>query len=59
MTRKQSAMLDQMVAVAGDPAIVEEALRALQDTPADPRDIRTLVRKILEIRQQRVVASQS
>lgn len=53
MTRKSEALLDQLVAIAGDSAIVEEALRALNEESAKPPEMRDIVRRILEIRQRR------
>lgn len=52
MTRKQEALLDQLVAIAGDPEIVERALRSLNEESASPPDMRALVRRILELRQR-------
>jgi hypothetical protein len=53
MTRKSEALLDQLVAIAGDPLIVEEALRALNEESAEPPEMRDIVRRILEILQRR------
>lgn len=53
MTRKSEALLDQLVAIAGDPSIVQEALRELNEESAKPPEMREIVRRILEIRQRR------
>ena len=53
MTRKRRALLDQLIAVAGDPTIVEQALRSLNEEASEPPDMRAIVRRILEIRKQR------
>lgn len=53
MTRKQEALLRQLVAVAGDPEIVEEALRTLNEESGSADDMRKIVRRILEIRLSR------
>lgn len=53
LTRKKEALLEQLTAVAGDPDIVEEALRSLNEESASPPELRDIVRRILEIRQRR------
>jgi hypothetical protein len=53
MTRKQEALLRQLVAVAGDPEIVEEALRTLNEESGSADDMKIIVRRILEIRLSR------
>jgi hypothetical protein len=53
MTRKRKALLEQLITVAGDPTIVEQALRSLNEEGPNPPDMRALVRRILEIRQGR------
>jgi hypothetical protein len=53
MTREQEALLEQLIAVARDPAVVEEALRTLNEESSSPSDMRALVRRILEIRSRR------
>ncbi len=57
MTRKQEALLKQLVAVAGDPEIVEEALRTLNQESGSADDMRLIVRRILEIRLSRNTAA--
>jgi hypothetical protein len=54
MTRKSSALLDQLTAVAGDPDIVEEALRSLNESSSHAPDLREIIRRILEIKQSRI-----
>jgi hypothetical protein len=53
MTKKSEALLEQLVAVAGDSAIVEEALRTLNEESSDPPKMPDIIRRILEIRQRR------
>lgn len=53
MTREREALLDQLIAIAGDAAIVEEALRSLNEETAHAPDMRAVVRRILEIRKER------
>jgi len=53
MTKKSEALLDQLVAVAGDPVIVEEALRSLNQEASEPPKMRDIIRRILEIKQRR------
>lgn len=53
MTKKHEELLDQLIAVAGDPTIVEEALRTLNEDQPQPPDMRAVIRRILEIRQRR------
>lgn len=53
MTKKSAALLDQLTAVAGDPDIVEEALRSLNEESSQAPDLREIIRRILEIRQRR------
>ena len=53
MTRKREALLDQLISVAGDPTIVEQALRSLNEEAHEPPDMRAIVRRILEIRLER------
>lgn len=53
MTKKSEALLEQLVAVAGDSAIVEEALRTLNEESSDPPKMRDIIRRILEIKQRR------
>lgn len=59
MTKKSEALLDQLVAVAGDPEIVEEALKALNQETAEPPTLREIIRRILEIKQRRDEAAHS
>lgn len=53
MTKKSEALLDQLVAVAGDADIVEEALRSLREESHSPPEIREIIRRILELRDRR------
>jgi len=53
MTRKQEELLGQLVAIAGDSETVQQALRSLNEEASTPPDMRQVVRRILEIRQQR------
>lgn len=53
MTKKHEALLDQLMSVAGDPAIVEEALRSLNEEAVQASDLRAVIRRILEIKQRR------
>lgn len=53
MTREREALLDQLIAIAGDAAIVEEALRSLNEETAQAPGMRAVVRRILEIRKER------
>jgi len=53
LTKKKEALLEQLTAVAGDPDIVEEALRSLNEESWSPPELRKIVRRILEIRQRR------
>lgn len=53
MTRKHEELLDQLMAVAGDPVIVQEALRSLNEDGSQPSDMRAVIRRILEIKQRR------
>lgn len=59
MTRKQEAVLRQLVAVARDPEIVEEALSSLSAEAGGADDIRKVIRRILEIRYSRNAAAHS
>lgn len=52
MTKKQEDLLDQLIAIAGEPELVEEALRSLNEESAAPPDLRAVVRRILELRQK-------
>lgn len=53
MTKKREELLDQLLAVAGDPALVEEALRSLNERGSKPPTMRDIIRRILEIKSQR------
>lgn len=53
MTKKHEALLDQLMSVAGDPAIVEEALRSLNEEAVQSPNMRAVIRRILEIKQRR------
>ena len=53
MTKKSEALLEQLVAIAGDSAIVEEALRTLNEEFSDPPKMRDIIRRIFEIKQRR------
>lgn len=53
MTREREALLDQLVAIAGDPLLVEEVLRTLNAESAKPPTMRELVRRILKLRAER------
>lgn len=53
MTKKSEALLDQLIAVAGDPVIVEEALRSLNQEASEPPKLPEIIRRILEIKQRR------
>ncbi|MEO6331587.1 MAG: hypothetical protein ABIP09_03395 [Gemmatimonadaceae bacterium] len=53
MTKKHEALLDQLMSVAGDPAIVEEALRSLNEEAVQSSDLGAVIRRILEIKQRR------
>lgn len=53
MTKKSEALLEQLVAVAGDSAIVEEALRTLNEESSDPPKMRDIIRRIFEIKQRK------
>lgn len=53
MTKKSEALLDQLVEVAGDADLVEEALRSLRDESDAPPDLRLILRRILELRERR------
>lgn len=53
MTKKHEALLEQLMSVAGDPAIVEEALRSLNEQAVQSSDLRAVIRRILEIKQRR------
>ncbi len=52
MTKSQQALLDQLVAVAGSPEVVFEALRSLNEEASTVPDLRDVIRRILEIRQK-------
>ena len=52
MTKKQVALLDQLVGVAGNADIVERALRDLNNERRDASDIRLVIRRIFEIRNE-------
>lgn len=53
MTRKQQEFLDQLIAVAGSPELVVEALKSLNAESSKPPGIREAVRRILELRKKR------
>jgi hypothetical protein len=53
MTKKREALLDQLIAVAGDPILVEQALRSLNEESATPPTMREIIRRILELRHKR------
>jgi len=53
MTKKSEALLEQLVAVAGDAELVEEALRSLTEETDAPLSMRDIVRRILELRDRR------
>lgn len=53
MTKKSEALLEQLVAIAGDSAIVEEALRTLNEESSAPPKMRDIIRRIFEIKQRR------
>lgn len=50
MTRQQEELLNRLIELAGDPAVVEEALRTAAAGSNDPPTIREVVRAILEIK---------
>jgi len=54
MTKKSEALLDQLVEVAGDADLVEEALRSLRDESVASPDLRLILRRILELRERRI-----
>lgn len=53
MTRKSQALLDQLIAIAGDADTVEAALRSLNEESDSPPELRDIVRRILELLNQR------
>ena len=53
MTKKGAELLEQLTAVAGDAEIVHEALSDLLAESSQPPELRDIIRRILEIRQQR------
>jgi hypothetical protein len=56
MTRRHEDLLDQLVELAGDPLIVQRALRDLNAELEEPPKLEQLVRRILELK---AVAEQS
>lgn len=53
MTRGEEQMLQRLVAFAGDPVILEDALVELRDELPTPPTLDELLRKIVKIREAR------
>ena len=54
LTRKREALLDQLIELAGDPLIVQRALRELNSELSEPPTIEQLVRRIFELKMAAV-----
>ncbi len=52
MTRKQERLIDRLVAFAGDPVILQEALEVARSTEKAPPELPELLRVILELRDK-------
>lgn len=52
LTKKRERLLDQLVELAGDPLIVQEALRELNSELATPPNVEQIVRRILELKEK-------
>jgi hypothetical protein len=52
LTKKRERLLDQLVELAGDPLIVQEALRELNSEHATPPNVEQIVRRILELKER-------
>ena len=52
MTRKQEELLDQLIGIAGDPLIVQRALRDLNAELSEPPTLEQLVRRIVELKAE-------
>jgi hypothetical protein len=62
LTRKREALLEQLIELAGDPLIVQRALRELNSELPAPPTVEQLVRRIFELktaaaRQRRMEAA--
>ncbi len=53
MTRKNEAVLQQLIQLAGDSRVVEEALRSLNEESTKAPTMREVVRRILELKYTR------
>lgn len=53
MTRGEEQMLQRLVAFAGDPVILEDALAQLRDELTAPPTLDELLRKIVKLREER------
>ncbi|MEP7347672.1 MAG: hypothetical protein ABI877_20550 [Gemmatimonadaceae bacterium] len=56
MTRKQESLLEQLIKLAGDATLVQQALQELNSEREDPPTVREVVRRILELRERPLAA---
>jgi hypothetical protein len=52
LTRKREALLDQLIGLAGDPTLVERAIRELNEESGSPPTMPQIVRRILVLKQE-------
>jgi hypothetical protein len=58
MTRKHEALLEQLIGLAGDPAVVASALQDLNEELGRAPTLPEIVRRILAIKYDRVAHTQ-
>lgn len=52
LTRKREKLLDQLVDLAGDPLVVQRALRELNSELNSPPSVEQIVRRILKLKEK-------
>jgi hypothetical protein len=59
MSREQEELVERLVAVAGDPRILQEALERLRNAGSVPLKLEDIIRMILEIKSERAETNQT
>ena len=50
LTRKREALLEQLIELAGNPLIVQQALRELNSELSEPPTVEQIVRRIFQLK---------
>lgn len=58
LTRKREELLDRLIEMAGDPLIVQMALRELNSELKSPPSVEQVIRRILELKEREGAAVQ-